>query len=285
MFYLAWLLLVLVLVMHFHFEKNLETFDDTKKAKIAIATMVSEQPDFDEWIRHHLNVIGVDRIYLRIENTPQIVAIAAQYPIRFITKWADDGGAIKKNNYFAQMDRQGDFVNRMIQKAKNEDGIDFLFHIDADELIRTSRSLSDVLREVPGHYACIHMKNFEAQYNGDTQSCFKSAGFLDCTKDACTSYANGKSGAVLKNNPRYHGPHYFHGALYDIPANELCILHYDSCTFDQWKSKFTRMKETDPAKVANFPFYKESIEMIRSGKPDAELLQFYQQRKHEKQKR
>lgn len=253
-----------------NFENNIQS----KKSQngIALATMVTNQPDFDKWLLHHIPL--VDKIYLRIENAPSIVQLSAQYPNKIEYEVIDDGNKIKKNNYFTQMDRQKDFVNRMIEKAKT-DGIEYLFHIDADELIDSNGGLLDNLRLAPLGTVCIHLKNYEAVFNNN-QSCFDAAKFLDCEKETCKSYANGKSVAVISQNPKFNGPHYFHGKLFDMPPDKIRILHFDSCKFDAWKEKFMRMKDSKKNDIP-FQFYQQSIELINKDPvpTDSELLSFY----------
>jgi hypothetical protein len=246
--------------------------------KIAIASMVTNQSGFDRWLDYHINTLGVDKIYLRVENSPIIEEMAKQYPEKVIVKSVRMTTEQLKNNYFGIQDRQKEFISDSITKSK-KDHMDILFHVDADEFIKVRHGkLKDVLGNVPDDIGCIHFKNFEALYKDDpNKKCFEAKGFIDCTKQPCTSYANGKSAGVLKNNPKFHGPHFFTGKVYNMPDTEVVILHFDSCTFDTWKSKFQRMN-SDPEKLKDIPFsfYKGSIEILnKDGSKHNELVDFY----------
>jgi hypothetical protein len=269
-----WIILILIgLALAINVE---ESFDGRTHSRVAIATMVTTQPDFQHWITYHLGL--VDRIYLKIENAQEIVELASRYPEKIYYEVTDDGNQTKLNNYFTQMDRQKEFVDRMIKKAKSE-GIDYMFHIDADELISSSSDLRSHLTSVPQDTACIHFKNFEAVFKNNTH-CFQAVKFMDCQREACTSYANGKSCAVIKNDPTFNGPHYFSGKVYEMDDNKIKILHFDSCTYDAWKQKFSRMTKTKPGDIP-LTFYKNSIELMSKNPTDDEMLKFYKDAKWE----
>jgi len=246
--------------------------------RFAIASMVADQPDFDRWLDYHINTLGIEKIYLRVENSPNIENLAKQYPNNVIVKSVRMTKEQLKNNYFGIQDRQKEFITKSIMKSK-EDGMDMLFHIDSDEFIKIENDdLKDAFKNIPNNIGCIHFKNYEAIYNDNpNKKCFEAKGFIDCTKQQCTSYANGKSAAVLKNNPKFHGPHFFTGKVYNMPESKAVILHFDSCTFNMWKSKFQRMN-SDPDKLKDIPFsfYKESIDILNKNNlnPD-ELVHFY----------
>jgi len=266
-----------VLLLCKHMRRPLEP-EFQAAPRIGIVTMVTDQPDFAHWLEHHLAM--VERVYLRVENAPEIAALVAS-DSRVYAETAQVDAKERGDNYFGQMDRQRGFVTRMLDKAAR-DGLDVLFHIDADELIAVQAphsSLGAELLRVPRGTACVHLHNHEAYFH-DNQRCFSAAGFLDCQREACTSYGNGKSAAVLRHGPRYHGPHHFLGRAWQMPADRVVVLHFDSCTFDQWKSKFQRMaQKTTRTSEIPFPFYKQSIDKVQSGAADAELQTFYRERK------
>ena len=57
---------------------NFENFSSV--AKIGIVSMVTKHPDFDFWIQYHLNTLGIDHIFLRVEDAPHYKEIIDQYP-------------------------------------------------------------------------------------------------------------------------------------------------------------------------------------------------------------
>ncbi len=277
MLYFTLIVAIILTIIIMSFEPN-EHFESIT-TKVAIVSMVTKQPNFDYWLNYHLKSVGIDKIYLRIENAPDIVLLINNNNKIYKEIISDE--LPKENNYFGQMDRQQEFVNRMIQKA-SEDQIDFLFHIDADELISVNpQNLRHILNSCGNDVACIHMQNFEAVYDpSETNNCFHAVKYLDCRQDACTSYANGKSIAVIKNNPTFHGPHYFSGGgTYEMPPDLIKILHHDSCTFDAWQDKFKRMTKTSDISAIPFPFYRESIDLHQRNASHEEKLKYYQKAK------
>ena len=189
-------------------------------------------------------------------------------------------------------DRQREFVNDALLLCKQRD-IDFLLHSDADELLYVQPNalhatipkylqLRIVLSQLPSKYDNIHMDNYEALYptfNKDTDDkCFLSDRYRRCWEGKCVAYANGKSIARVQGRGwrgvgaiSAHGPHWFSGLSYDytkiFPVNpELAILHFDSCTFEQWEEKFWLLREINSTTLMHlpFPFYRKSITLQQS---------------------
>ena len=284
------------------FKQQLENFvsqlETTKgDSKVAIITMVNKQPNFEDWLDHHLNTLKIDKIILRVEDTPEYKTLIQPYGDRVIASFHSKKEIDLKHNYFGQMDRQEIFVNESIKKASNLD-MDYVFHIDSDELIYVNpdnqKTTSDVLlrkylEEVHPDYSCIHMKNFEAVFPNMEEKCFNTNRFIDCKKGQCLSYANGKSVGRVKKGIKFRGCHYFTGKVFDITDDKLAILHFDSCTYSKWKDKFNLLKDTNEEKLKKipFPFYQNSIKKMQKcdseNKDEKEcgedLENFYQEQK------
>ena len=240
--------------------------------KVAIVSMVSKQPNFKYWLQYHIESLGIDHIFLRIEDCPEYQELIDAYPNKITATFYNKKDIDTKHNYLTIMDRQKENVNNGIRLCK-ENNIDYIFHTDADELIHVEQlenkskmeSLKIHLKSVPNKYSCIHFKNFEAVFPNLSKKCFNTNRFIDCKKGSCLSYANGKSAGRVKNNIRFHGPHYFTGEVYDMPDNKITVLHFDSCTYKQWETKFDLLKDTNEEKMKKipFPFYKNSINKLK----------------------
>lgn len=252
-------------------------------AKIGIVSMVTKHPDFDFWIQYHLNTLGIDHIFLRVEDASHYKEIIDQYPGRITAQYFNKDEIDTKHNYLTIMDRQKENVNSACDKAK-EMGMDFLFHCDADELIHVispkhslrqnfRRYLNEV-KESDENLGCIHFKNFEAVFPQMSNKCFTTNKFIDCKKGKCLSYANGKSCGLVQRGARFKGPHYFSGKNYNMPDDRIVILHYDSCTYKQWHTKFNLLKDTNEEKIRKipFPFYKNSIKKLKGCSGEEEKM-------------
>ena len=261
---------------------NIEMFSDV--AKIGIVSMVTKHPDFDFWIDYHLNKLGIDHIFLRVEDAPHYKEIIDKYPTRITATYHSKEDIDMKHNYLTIMDRQKENVNSACKKAK-EMGIDFLFHCDADELIhvvspgnssirQNLRRYLNQIKEQDENIGCIHFKNFEAVFPKMSDKCFTTNKFIDCKKGRCLSYANGKSCGLVQRGAKFRGPHYFSGKNYNMPDDRIVILHYDSCTYKQWHTKFNLLKDTNEEKMKKipFPFYKNSIRKLKGCSGEEEKL-------------
>lgn len=46
------------------------------------------------------------------------------------------------------------------------------------------------------------------------------------------------------------GPHRFTGSYHVVPVTCACVLHFESCTYEQWRNKFLKHRNTDEKKKA-----------------------------------
>ena len=265
------LLLTLFLMILIKNKTNIEKFNNPN-VKVAICSMVTKQPDFDFWLKYHLEYLKLDYIFLRVEDAPEYKELFKPYGDRIIATFHNKEDIDMKHNYHTIMDRQKENVNNSIEKAFNL-GVDYIFHTDADELIYVGEEngwskdilLRKYLEGVSQDFTCIHFKNFEAVFPDTKDKCFNTNKFIDCKKGGCLSYANGKSACRVKKHPKFRGPHYFTGPNFNMEDEKICILHFDSCTYKQWETKFDLLKDTTEEKMKNipFPFYKNSIRKLK----------------------
>ena len=150
-----------------------------------------------------------------------------------------------------------------------KDGLDWLFHTDADELLEGK--IRTVLGNIPAEKKVGKLKNAEAVYSEDEPTCFSSKKFIRCDKGGpCTAYVNGKGCGRTIEGVQLAGPHDFTysgpgsvNAVYDIPFEDLHVLHYDSCTLGSWMEKFTHLSKNAKLDDIVFGYYKQSIEAAK----------------------
>ncbi len=230
---------------------------------IAICTMLRKPFNFDTWLDYHLS-LGIDYIYLRVEETPYISELLEKYKDKVIVEY--DDLVDKSDNYWTQMDRQKEFVNNVIKDCLSK-SIEWLAHIDSDELLWFSKPIKDILSNIDKKFSFITLKNYEAVYPNDSlnnpfleTNNFRYKGHL--------AYGNGKSIGRVSENLKYNGPHLFSGSQYEISPILSIVLHFESPTFEHWYKKFYEEKmniSDDLLEKIPFKFYKESISIIRKG--------------------
>ena len=230
---------------------------------IALFSMVRKPFNFDTWIEYHLS-LGFDYIYLRVEETPEISSLLDKYKDKVIVEY--DNFINKRDNYYTQMDRQKDFANKVIQDCIIK-SVDWLAHIDSDELIWCGDSILDLLVGIEPDVDYIHIKNYEAVYSFDNleNPFLQTNTFISSSMMA---YKGGKSIGRVSTRLKYLGPHAFHGKYYIIKTKKSVVLHFESATFEHWYKKFSEEKMDISDEMLNkipFIFYKESISLIREG--------------------
>lgn len=248
--------------------------------RIAIAGLMRRPVDLALWLKHHRE-LGVQRFYIRLEDSPG----AEEQLRKEADVWFETGKSDPKgNNYETLMHRQLEFVNRMLGKAR-EEGIEWLFHLDADELLEGT--LQETLQKLPEKVKCITIENVEAVYRGDEDSCFSSREFLRCSKGApCRSYINSKPAARPLVDVQLAGPHNFSyrgkirgEEILAISFEDVRILHFDSCSFGAWMEKFAHLAKNAEKNKIPFPYYRDSIDAAQKA---AEVYMKYRGSDHHK---
>lgn len=223
---------------------------------VGIATMTRCPDNLFEWIQYHFD-LGISKIYLRLEG-PRLIET-----LKHLRAFPDV--IVLESELYPegdQMVRQIFLVHNAIEHARQH-SIDFLLHIDDDELLHVKPSLQEVIRSMnyDNDYDYLHIDNVEAVYpvvRDNTTSCFQITNrFRDCTRSDCRSYGNGKSMARITRTTEPDGVHYFKGRKRHIPSDMARILHFESCDFEGWKQKFSMLP---PSK---FVFYRQSHDAVK----------------------
>ena len=239
---------------------------------IAICSMVRKPFNFDTWLEYHFNK-GIEYIFLRVEDTPELKEIVDKYPNKVFAKYYNDIDNL--NNYQTIQTRQANFIDETIEESKQLP-IEWIFHIDSDELIWSKEPLLKILTPIPKRYGYVHLQNFEAVYPEDSldNPFIKTNRFVG-SGNGNLSYGNGKSVGRVSDSLKISCPHYFTGKVYEL-SNELAsILHFDSMTFEIWYDKFSNLSNITEKNFKQIPFkfYRDSIEIIREG--DVEIARAY----------
>lgn len=225
---------------------------------VAIASLMRRPVDISLWLNHHRKM-GVKHFYIRLEDSPGWVdMLESQKDVTLVVAASDVSG----NNYETLQYRQHDFVNWAINQAMGK--YSWLFHIDADELLHGNLS---ILSALPKQVKCVHMQNVEAVYDpSNNDTCFSAKKFLKCSNGApCKSYGNGKAGGRVEEGVSPHGPHMFiykdgsdPSSYYEIPFDDLHVLHFDACSFGTWVEKYFHLGRNKQENIP-FTYYNESI--------------------------
>ena len=184
------LLLLLIVFLVYLKSVKIDNFNTrTPKIKIGIVSMVTKQKNFEYWLDYHLNVLKIDHVILRVENTDEYKELFKLYNNnRIIADFYNKEDIDTKHNYLTIMDRQKIHVNNGIDLAKQLN-INYLFHIDADELIYVNGNLNEkdnlrlYLQSIPKIYQNIHLKNYEAVFPNMEDKCFNTKNLLIVKKE------------------------------------------------------------------------------------------------------
>jgi len=242
--------------------------DEDKKViesshRIGIVSMIKEPKNIEQWLKHHRDM-GILRFYIRLEETPDLVSyLDSQKDVVL-----DKGSSTGKNEYTEIQVRQKKMVDTALKKAYEAGDIDWLIHIDCDELLEGDL---DEIRGLSPKNRLFWMENVEAVYEDipeKADTCFKAATFRKCSDPSvhCVSYVNGKGGGRVATDVTLGGPHRFTSTLEEgggIKLEKVVVKHYESCDFYSYKKKFMHLALNDDKMEIPFSYYNESIEAAK----------------------
>jgi hypothetical protein len=178
------------------------------------------------------------------------------------------GKSTGENEYNEIQVRQRKMMNEALKSAKT-DNIQWIIHIDSDELL--VGDLNEI-RELPEDVRTFWMQNEEAKYAKiprAADNCFTASAFYNCAEypDKCVSYGNGKPGGRAELDVSEHGPHRFKSNAKNAREVKVKVIvqHYESCDFEMYKNKFKHLANQDEKTRKDIPFsyYKESIDAAK----------------------
>ena len=251
-----------------------------------IVSLQRQPPDPFQWLRFHV-AEGITSFYLWLEESddlkPQLEAYAAQLsaetgiPIRMHIVIADKINRATEDNYADLQTRQATFVNKMIAQAR-ADGVGWLFHLDADELLhaRSMDSWPKVLAQVDPSCISVHIANYEGFSPAQPAGSWITDPGIRYMPSQCgphfASYANGKSASRTTLGQAAHGPHHFTGGKEcELPESDGVVLHHDSLAMGprdvppaEFLEKTHLRLGSDLSKIP-FSFTKESVAAMKTG--------------------
>jgi len=253
-------------------------YDSVKSSSftIALVSTIKHAPDFSIWLHHYRSVLNIDLIFLQIDNNPVLFHWIQQLSLPNVFAFEHTTSNHHQNLFDDIQQVQRTFVNKVIEQCYQHN-IRYLLHVDDDELLVVSKSYRysihrwiDSNKIILNQYTNIKFQNMEAIYPPDSYDCFQTSYFAPCHQLLCKGYVNGKSMASLHpSSPRVSclGCHDFSGPSYSVPIEEVILLHFDNCSYESWKRKFSHYALSSNNDNIPFPFYRDSIEIIKQNSP------------------
>eukprot|EP00930_Biecheleria_cincta_P071804 TRINITY_DN59262_c0_g1_i1.p1 TRINITY_DN59262_c0_g1~~TRINITY_DN59262_c0_g1_i1.p1 ORF type:complete len:374 (+),score=69.47 TRINITY_DN59262_c0_g1_i1:45-1124(+) len=241
---------------------------------VAIVMLTRNPPDLLTWLRYHIVHMGIQHVFIKSEAALPGASLVAQLGTLISRVTLQEGVLLERprDNYTTLQHRQLDFI-KFAQQACKEQGIDWLVHIDDDELLYSAqgRPLSEVLAVVPPEYGQVVFQNKEAVYDSaKVENCFRETTRMNLNARAFVSYANGKPGLrVSVEDAQISGPHRWTigggKKTFQVDTGQVILIHYESCPFSRWKDKMWHLSNTSPEALKKivFPFYRESIKRMQ----------------------
>lgn len=213
-----------------------------------VCTVRNPSPSFTTWVHHHSQL--VDRLYIYLDSPTEadFLAVPTEPAVRTLT------GA-RKSDFSGPsgvMQRQCKNVEHALTRCAI-DGIDWLIHIDSDELIYSpEQNLKKYFYQVDSEVSCVRFVNHEAVSTYEAKNPFKEQRIFKKNQDfrmpddaplvdkdcLFLGYMNGKSAVRVEKCLGPKGPHEFkviNGEV--VLEEEICILHYMSATYKDWLKK------------------------------------------------
>lgn len=236
---------------------------------VGVVSMQTEPPDLGKWLHHH-KCVGVARVYLRLEGA---VSEGVAATLAANRDWVDvvehDVGA-PEDTPAQNTRRQEAFVNRVLT-GSHPCTVDWLVHIDDDELLFANSSLVAAFAAVPAQHGVVRIDNVEAvleTFDPDATAAFPPSQTV-LFRAPVAAYANGKCACrVGVSNITARGAHTFVGGgqPFALPTRLVQVLHFECMSVAAWRRKFTRRAagiSDSELRHVPFAYYRESVAAVR----------------------
>ncbi|KDP26203.1 hypothetical protein JCGZ_22449 [Jatropha curcas] len=297
------------------------------KPKISIITSTSAGLEQTlPWIFYH-KVIGVSTFFLFVEGkaaSPKVSKVLETIPgvkVIYRTRELEEQQARSRiwnetwlANFFYKPCNYELFVKQSLNMEMaivmaREAGMDWIIHLDTDELIHPAGareySLRQLLSEVPRNIDMVIFPNYESSVERDDikepfseVSMFKKnydhlpkdvyfGNYKEATRgnpNYFLTYGNGKSAARIQDHLRPNGAHRWHNYIKvpnEIKFDEAAVLHYTYPKFSDLTSRRDRCgcKPTkDDVKRCFMLEFDRAAFIIASTATEEEMLRWYQER-------
>ena len=137
--------------------------------RLAIACMTKRPVAMGTWLLHHRHHLGVERFYLRVEETVSLAELFARPQWSGAVRATFCDGACVRDNGTAQTERQMAHLSVAIADARAT-GLTHILHVDDDELIYAPNgvaALLEALSNLPAHVCSAHALTMEALVPSD----------------------------------------------------------------------------------------------------------------------
>ena len=168
---------------------------ERRPVRIGVVCMTKQPACFETWLQHHVS-IGAERIYLRVEDTPELEALLCQPPWDKVVKARFCRNTVR--DWSGQTHRQVVFVDDAIDWART-DGVTHLLHCDDDELLHCPSGREAFVKELetlPLNIGNVHALTLEALVPSiDCTNPFAQARTFKHKPAAYSSYGSAKHNA------------------------------------------------------------------------------------------
>mmetsp|Transcript_12350 Transcript_12350/g.43505 ORF Transcript_12350/g.43505 Transcript_12350/m.43505 type:complete len:535 (-) Transcript_12350:110-1714(-) len=257
--------------------------------RVAVVMLSRRPPDLRLWLEYHMGHMGVEHLFLQVEDSPGFnTTFGSLKPSmqQRVTVWraaAQVSGDTRPQDDYETLQKRQISVMARAKQVSTEMGISWLIHIDDDELLYspTHRHAGDLLAQMPNSFDQAYIPNAEAVYpSADVTNCFAQTTEINVNAFTFASYANGKAAVRVSDSAAVPaGPHMWKDArgtelasihLDHLPFGApLIVVHFESCPFVRWESKFWELGNTAPRKIDAIPFrfYRDSIKRMQECNP------------------
>lgn len=173
----------------------------------ALALLTRKPLHFEWWLNYHIE-LGISHFFIHVEDTPELVPLlqSERYgPL--ISMTVKEEAKHFKDNYWTLQDRQRAHVNASLERCRSM-GIEWLFHVDDDELIWLDKPFREIVAAAPKGTTNLTFSNLEA-----IPTTMEAVNYFEhihtFTKKRMLAYVNGKPAGRATPGTKLDGPHRF----------------------------------------------------------------------------
>ena len=215
----------------------------SKRGRVGIASLMKDPHQIETWINFHKKS-GASKLYIYWDSDEPMPKEDSVVKVTRVTQ-----DFLDSNGYHIESGWDNPTITNEKQRvavdhALSQDEVDWVFHIDADEILYTpDKNLVKLVDEFDNDPMVDTwvIQNVElAPDRDDYSNCFKE-GKKFRRGENMVAYGNGKSAGRLGTSKSF-GPHRFvstrNGQERELPIERIRVLHFVSCNLEEYMKKY-----------------------------------------------
>ncbi len=241
--------------------------------RVGIVSVQRESRGFGQWLAHHAS-IGVDRVFLRFEgDVGPLTAATVKENAHWVKVLEHDDNPNMSVTFDEVAKRCEAFATRVVSSRDTD--VDWVIHIDADELVHCPAGIKAVFGSVvPEDAKTVRLDTLEAVLNDANADGSLLPFGDDCAvsfRTPLATQAAGRAAGRVGPGNAGRGQCWFTGKpVHFMDSANAVVLHFECLTMADWLDKFWPRVTLTPLEFRRMAldYYRDSVQALQRSATD-----------------